>query len=97
MIADGEHELPEGQGTLRVWTPRSDTRPAPQRWCCIAYDHGPMCRRCVEFDEITEGIFEGVMEGYSTVRDHPQKGMVFAITEKGTQRARQLLGIEDEA
>ena len=95
MIEDGQHELPEGQGTLRVWTQRGEFT-EPERWCCIAYDHGPMCRRCEPFDEVAEGMYEGVMEGYSTVRDHPQKGMVFAITEKGTARARQLLGIEDE-
>ena len=92
MIADGEHELPEGQGTLRVWTHGNG-----ERWCCIAYDHGPFCRRCEPFDEITEGVLEGVLEGYSTVRDDPKKGMVFQITEKGTERARQILGIEEEA
>ena len=88
VIEDGEHPLPTG-GVLHVWTQ------GEERWCCVAYDHGPMCRRCVRMEEPVEAVLQNVLEGNAVVKDDPDKGMVFQITAAGEHEARRILGIDE--
>jgi hypothetical protein len=47
--------------TLHHW----HTEQGEREWVCVAYDHGPMCRRCQELtgDEVALGLVANVELG----------------------------------
>jgi hypothetical protein len=90
-MTDGTYEITDKQ-TLHVWT-----NGEYGRWWCIAYDHGPFCRRCKPLDETTEALLENVLDGRMEMKDDdPDRGLIFRLTEVGIRGVRQMLkGDED--
>jgi hypothetical protein len=77
-LADGTY--PREPHPLVVWTQGDG------QWACVAYDHGPFCRRCVHLDGIEAACLVNVIEGTLAVEDHPDLGWRFHLTDSGKAR-----------
>lgn len=97
-MIDGKYEVPEG--TLHIYSIRDDALlpadekdddPVIRRWACMAYDHGPLCRRCQSMDEVLEAMLENVLDGRMIPRQRPDGQFEFKMTEAGNQAAGALI------
>lgn len=84
-IADGFYELSNGK-TLKVWS-QSDGQ-----WACIAYDHGPFCRRCrhISEDESEASLVSHVIDGNMEMEDSPD-GWRFRVRALGEAEVIRIL------
>jgi hypothetical protein len=79
-LADGHYEFEDPPRTLRIWSQSEG------QWACVAYDHGPFCRRCQKLDPTAAACLAVVLERHMDVFDDPTRGMVFQVNEAGKVR-----------
>lgn len=69
------------------WTNRDG-----QEWACVAYDHGPMCRRCQIVDDTLAACLENVEMGNMEIVGADEDGQFkLRVTEQGEERVRELI------
>lgn len=67
-----------------------------QEWACIAYDHGPFCRRCQAVDATAIACLENVVDGLFEIVGQDDGGdFILRLTDKGNRRAERLIGGEN--
>jgi hypothetical protein len=71
--------------------------PDGQEWACVAYDHGPFCRRCQPVTETLYGLLENVRLGrMEIVGANPDGEFKFRLTAEGEARAEDLIHNDPE-
>jgi hypothetical protein len=84
-------ELPNGK-TLHRWT-----NPTGDEWACVAYDHGPMCRRCQPVTPTFAALLSLVMDGDMEITDCDSAGeFQWRLTVEGDRRAAHLIATNEE-
>lgn len=84
---DETYELPNGK-TLHRWT----TDSTGERWACMSYGHGPMCRRCQPVDGTLDALLQNAIDGYMEARQNPDTAeFEFKMTDEGNRQAAKLI------
>jgi hypothetical protein len=83
-----EIEQPEPRHTVHVW--EGSANEYGPVWACVAYDHGPMCRRCQPVDGMLMACLQAVAEGLLEAWADNEGKFQFRVSKKGVAAMESL-------